>query len=295
MKKIIFIFAFITCYINYNFAQITEKEGDLKKVSGDTTDGWDKGGMVSLTFGQASFTNWSAGGMNSISVNGLSNLFGNYKKGKLTWDNTLDIGYGFQRQGKKENVNLLKTDDKIDFATKLGFKATDKIYYAALVNFKTQFTEGFNYPDPIPISSFLAPGYLLAAIGIDYKPNKYFSAFIAPLTSKSTIVNNDSLSLVGAFGVDPGKSTRIEFGGYIKAAFSKDLTKNINLTTKIDVFSNYLNNPIGQQDVNWELLLSMKINKYMSANISTQVLYDQDVIQKTQVKEILGIGFSYKF
>jgi hypothetical protein len=311
MKKIT-LTILISFFIFLNvFAQITENESELKKVNKDTTDGWEKGGVLSLTFGQTGFsTYWAAGGINSITVNGLASLFANYKKGKFTWDNSLGLGYGKQRQGKKENVAFIKTDDKIDFSSKLGMKANNKIYYAALMNFKTQFENGYIYPDDSTvISSFLAPGYLLFAAGIDYKPNNNTSVFFAPLTSKTTIVNNQLLADAGAFGVEIGEKTRSEFGGYIKVTYAKDIAKNINLNTKIDFFSNYLNNP-QNIDVNWEVLLAMKISKYITANISTQFIYDHDTLfdivdnsgiltgvkgPRTQFKEILGIGFSYKF
>ena len=311
MKQLLLALIVITFSPLIIFSQITEKEEDLKTVSKDSTDGWEKGGIFSFTFGQTNFTNWAAGGINSISVNGLSSLFANYKKKNLTWDNSIDLGYGFQKQGKGDDSQILKTDDKFDFASKLGIKASNKIYYAALLNFKTQFAEGFNYPDDSTvISTFLAPAYLLGALGIDYKPNKSFTVFIAPITSKTTIVNNQVLADSASFGVEPGKNIRNEFGGYIKTVFTKEVIKNVSLTTKLDLFSNYINNP-QNIDVNWEVLISMKINKFITANISTQLLYDHDIdimvdrdndgimdplpSKRIQFKEIFGIGFSFKF
>jgi hypothetical protein len=312
MRKLLSLTTLLLVLMGIGIAQVTDKEADLKKISSDTTDGWEKGGMLSITFGQTGFsTYWAAGGINSVTINGIAGLFANYKKGKLSWDNTLDLGFGKQRQGKDDNVKLLKTDDKIDFASKLGVKANDQLYYAVLTNFKTQFTDGFNYPDDTTvISSFLAPGYLLFAAGIDYKPNKYITAFVAPVTSKSTFVNNTLLSDAGAFGVEPGKKFRSEFGGYVRAAFAKDIMKNVNLTTKLDLFSNYLNNP-QNIDVNWEVLIGMKVNKFISANISTQLIYDDDIKfqivddnglpivgklgPRAQFKELIAVGFSYKF
>ncbi len=310
MKKIIVLTLISVFFGSVLSAQITEKEDALKKINTDTVNGWKKGGMFTLTFGQSSFTNWAAGGINSISVNGAANLFANYMKDNLSWDNTLDLGYGIQKQGKKDNALTQKTDDKFDFASKLGIKATDKLYYAALMNFRTQFTNGYNYPDDSTvISAFMAPGYLLFAAGIDYKPNKNLSVFIAPLTSKTTFVKDQTLSDAGAYGVDAGKSVRNEFGGYLKAVYAKDIMKNVSFNTKLDLFSNYLHNP-QNIDVNWEVLIGMKINKYLTANLSTQLLYDDDILvpvdtnddgindgtgKRVQFKEILGIGFSVKF
>ena len=60
------------------------------------------------------------------------------------------------------------------------------------------------------ISKFMAPGYLMVSLGIDWKPKEYFSIMISPLTSKITFVNDDQLAAIGAFGVDPGDKYRAE-------------------------------------------------------------------------------------
>ncbi|OQA01128.1 MAG: hypothetical protein BWY70_00485 [Bacteroidetes bacterium ADurb.Bin408] len=283
--------------------------------------GWRTGAVLSINASQSSFTNWAAGGQNSISLNGLTSLFANYKTKRSGWDNTLDLGYGKQHQGKE--IGWLKTDDKIDFSSKYGQMASKEWFCAGLLNFKSQFDDGFKYPnDSVPISRFLAPAYIIAAVGMDYKPSKYFSAFVAPATAKTTIVKDQTLADAGAFGVEkavldgngavvtPGKNIRNEFGGYVKIAFQKDeLVKNINLTTKLDLFSNYLENP-KNVDVSWEVLIAMKVNKYITATISTHLLYDDDVdiaidkdkdgtpekmAPRTQFKQVIGVGLSYKF
>ncbi len=277
---------------------------------------WKTGGTVGLNLSQVHLENWASGGQSSVSASGLVNLFANYTKGKGTWDNTLDIAYGLLRQG--QNGVVLKTDDRIDFASKYGHKATEHWYYSALLNFRSQFAPGYNLVDGVPdksnvISNFLAPAYMLASLGMDYKPNDKFTAFLSPTTYKMTVVMDSSLSAAGAFGVDPGTNVRSEIGGYVRMAYNTNLVENVGLTTRIDLFSNYLNNP-ENIDINWEVLISMKVNKFMSATISTQLLYDDDVtLQKkdpiveddvvidsgrgpgVQFKEVLAIGFSYKF
>jgi hypothetical protein len=312
MKKLISIITVITLS-GILTAQTTEAEGNLKKQSKDSLDGWKTGGVISLNLTQVSLTNWSAGGENSLSVNGILSLFANLKKGNSTWDNSLDLGYGFLQQGK---TDARKTDDKIDLTSKYGHKAFKNWYYAGLVNFKSQMTTGYNYPDDsTKISDFLAPGYLLGAIGMDYKPSEVFTLFISPINMKMTLVNDQPLADAGAFGVEPavldtagnvitkGENYRAEYGGYLRALLKKDIMKNINLQTKLELFSNYAEEP-GNIDINWEVLISMKVNKFISATISTQLLYDHDIDiidnngnvgPRTQFKEVLGVGLNYKF
>lgn len=271
-------------------------------LSADTA--WKTGGTLGLNFSQVYLSNWAAGGENSISATGLVNLFGNYAKGKASWDNTLDLAYGMLWQGEEAGI---KTDDKIDFASKYGYQASEHWYYSALLNFRTQFAPGYENPfadSLVVISDFLAPAFGLSALGMDYKPNESFSAFISPLTVKYTIVNIDELAT--AYGVDAGENIRLEVGGYLKMQYQTDLAENVGLSTKIDLFSNYQNNP-QNIDVNWETLISMKINQYLSATIATQLIYDHDIAiareengitrvgPVTQFKEVLAVGFSYKF
>jgi len=297
-------------------AQVTDAEKKLKTLNADTVMGWKKGGVFSINIAQTSLSNWAAGGQNSLAINGLFSGFANYKQGKSAWDNTLDLGYGILKQGKDGIV--MKTDDKIDLLSKYGRQAFKDFYYAGLLNFRTQMRPGYKYPDTEnKISDIFSPAYLLIAAGIDYKPSPYFTAFLAPLTAKFTFVTNEALSLAGAFGVTPGEKTRSEIGGYIRIAYSRndfkgEFLKNVAFTTKIDLFSNYRDNP-QNIDVMWENLIALKVNKYINVNFNTVLIYDDNIKvpvdrnnngifesteapgPRTQFKEIFGVGFSYNF
>lgn len=306
-------------YVSLSWSQVTDPEKNLRDNKIDTLDGWKTGGLVSIAGSQVSLTNWNAGGQNSISATGLVSVFANYTKGKAQWETSLDLGYGLQRLGKKDNVAWVKTDDKINLFSKFGRQASKHWFYSGMLNFNTQSTNGYNYPnDSLAISRFMAPGYLLIAAGMDYKPNKIFSAFIAPFTMKSTFVMDQTLADAGSFGVEaadtsgamvtPGKSARFEMGGYIRLAFQHEVIKNVNIKSKLGMFSNYLVKP-GNIDFNWETLIQFKVNKYISATLSTHLIYDDDIdiavfndagVQtgkgpRVQFKEVLGVGFAFKF
>lgn len=274
----------------------------------DSVKGWKTGGVLSLTGSQVSFTNWAAGGENSISVNSFINLYANYKRNKMTWDNTLDLGYGLMRQGTAEDVLYYKTDDKIDFSSKYGRYAFEHWYYTGLVSFKSQFAEGFKKAtDTVRISNFLAPGYINLSIGMDYKPNDNFTLFLSPLSGKITFVTDTMLSNAGAYGVTPGETVRYEFGGFLKAQFKAKLADNIAYTSRLELFSNYIEKP-QNVDVNWENIVNFKINKFFSANIHITMLYDDDTKiniyddngnligkgSRLQVKQLFGLGITYK-
>lgn len=305
-----------TVYSQLN-AQLIEVEKDLKTVRKDSVDGWRKGGIISLNGSNVGLINWAAGGQNSISINGLLGGYANLKQGKLTWDNSLDIGYGMLLQGDN---GWMKTDDRIDLTSKLGRQVSNHWYAAGLLNFRTQMTDGFNYPnDSVKISTFFAPAYLLGAVGMDFKVSDKFSLFAAPVTAKMTFVTDQTLADAGAFGVEEatydalgvkltdGRNFRSELGGYIRAQFRTKLGENARFTTKLDLFSNYLENP-QNIDVNWETLLEVKLWKFISMTFATHLIYDDDIDittynsdgnvngagPRTQFKHVLGIGLSWK-
>ncbi len=310
MKKIILYVTFIflgTFCIVPGYSQITTKEDAVRKHNADTTLGWKAGGNFSFTFSQSSFSNWVGGGENAISGISDLNLFLKKTGVKSAWENNLQVRYGMQ-QLKKEG--LKKTDDYLNFTSKYGYKAGKHWYYSALVTFTSQMTPGYSSDDAsLKISDLMAPGYLFLALGFDYKQNDNLSIFLAPLTSKTTFVLDRGLSESGSFGVTPGQNTKSELGAYVKFFYHQEVIKNVTFQTKLNLFSNYLDKP-QNIDVFWEVLLEMKINKYLSANILTNMLYDDNVHfaydsngdgtldrkgPKLQFKEIFGLGINVSF
>lgn len=295
MKKLLSFLLILFC-IQSSMAQEEKK---------DTTKLWKTGGISSLNFSQVSFQNWAAGGENSYSLNGIFSLHANYKKERTSWDNSMDVGYGIIKQGER---GVRKTDDKFEISSKFGYKSSSNWYYSGSFTFKTQFDKGYKYNDEAGtktlLSEFMAPAYMFLSAGMDYKPGENLTVLISPVTGKSTFVMDDALSAKGAFGVEPGENIRNEFGGFVKIAFNQEIWENVTLNTKLDLFSNYIEEP-ENVDINWEVLISMKVNEYLTANFNSQLIYDDNIkyVDKTgqehgpriQFKEVFGAGLSFKF
>ena len=284
MKKN-YLFILVALFCATANAQTTEK---------DTS--WKSGGFIGINFSQVNLSQWSEGGENSLSLASSVNLFSNYLKGKNDWQNTLDLGYAIIKSGQ---TSARKSDDKIDFTSKYGRNFSEKWLYSALLNFKSQFTSGYNYPDDSTVvSKFMAPGYLTVAIGVTYKPVDYFEVMISPAAGKFTFVNDKQLSDLGAYGVDSGKTVRSEFGAYLNMKFKKEIMTNITLTSKLELFNNYTDkdkNNAKKVDVFFDNQLTLKVNKYINASIQAVLVYDANVVERTQFKEVIGVGFGYKF
>lgn len=267
------------------------------------TSYWKSKYESSLGFSQTALVNWVKGGeKSSFSSYMILNLYENYAKKNVTWNNYVGIAYGIS---KVQSIKKLrKNEDKFNVVSKAGLKAWHHWEYSGLFDFKSQFAEGFSYPnDSVHISRFLAPGYLQLSVGMNYKPTDYFSVFISPVGARLTIVNDTSLTnrKEGAYGIFAGESTLWQVGGSVNAVFKKDIMKNINLMSKLDIFTNYSEKP-DMIVVGWENNLLMKVNKYISVTISTMFIYDEKAIPRTddnsfkdiiQFKETFGVGLAY--
>jgi hypothetical protein len=310
MKRSLLCFAlmFITVTLfSQEVKKVSQAKDEVSKVViPDSLKTWYLGGTASLQFTQASFTNWAAGGENSIGLDAFTDLMANYHKGKHTWGNTLSLGYGFNYLGKGSDAKFTKTNDKIELTSTYGYGISKNNQWLAslLVNFRTQFSAGYNYPDDSTvISNFMAPGYLVVGVGITYAPVKWFYLFMSPASGRFTFVIDTALSNQGAFGVDPGKEMKSEFGPYIRSEINKDLSKNINLASTLSLFTDYMKD-FGNIDVTWDLLLTLKVNKWLAASFACNLIYDDNIkikidpdkpgVPRTQFKELLGIGLSYK-
>lgn len=285
----------------------------------DTT--WKKGGGAILNFNQTSLTNWAGGGESNLSSTLLTNFYGNYKLGKTTWDNTLNMNYGLVTANNYKDIR--KNEDRLELNSKYGkYAFADDFYYSALVNFLTQFTAGYDYlTDPeaaVPISKLMSPGYLTAAVGLDWKPSDKFSVFLSPATGKFTFVIDEEISAYvsdtvnqkNRYGVAVGETLRAEFGASLVASLNTPLSSTISYSSKLVLFNNFTD-PVaehrGNIDVDFQNNLNMKVSKYFAASLFLQVLYDHDIAistfdendviigtgPKTQFKEVFGIGLSY--
>jgi len=309
MKKSINLLVSVILFSSVAIAQkdaVTKAADLIEKQKIDTNKKWDKGGLINVSFSQTAFSNWAAGGQNAMGLTSMASLHANYKNGKFSWLNDAELGYGFQ---KLDGALLQKTTDQIELTSSVGYKIFDHTSISFLTNFQTQFQPGYtNTGDSVLLSNFMAPAYWILAAGLQYSPCKALNVFISPVTARFVFVENTFLSNEGAFGVDSGKREKTEFGAYLKANFSKDIAKNITLTTNLELFSNYLKDPQNVV-INWTTFIQMKVNKFISATLNTQVIYDNNSLvplytdikgvqvltgkgPRTQFKDVGGIGFA---
>lgn len=228
--------------------------------------------------------------------------------------------YGLNKQ---DGIELRKTEDAFQFNSTLGYRkdTLSNWYHTAKLNFNTQFTNGYSYPNKeVSISKPFAPAYLFLGLGAEYATKKKNEMlYLSPFTSKITFVLDQRLADLGSFGVvkamydlngnmiSPGEKSKVELGFLLTAYYKKEIFKNITFENSLSLYSDYINN-FGNVDIDYDLVLDLTVNQYIKTNIGIHVIYDDDIKAKedmngqqvtvgpkTQLKQVLGVGIVYEF
>ena len=264
-----------------------------QEVKKDSTSNWTKKGVFTLLFNQASFSNWIAGGENSIAATANINYDFNYKNGDWSWDNKIISRYGLSNVS---GTGTRKTDDLLEFNSLLGKKAGKNWSYSFFLNLRTQFTTGFDYSQSPKqeTSEFFAPAFLTMGPGMVYKKSDNFNINLSPATMKATYVNGKFTVNQAAFGVDQGETSRYELGFYAAMYYKAKLMENVSIENIFNAYSNYLEDA-QNIDINYQVNLVMQINKYFSTNLNFHLIMDDNVSSQAQFKQLFGLGVNYIF
>jgi len=300
MKKILTPFAFLV----FLFAIPAGTQAQIVKP--DTLSHWKKKLVFNVNINQAAFSsNWKSGGVNSIGLNGLFNYQANYAKDRNSWDNQIDLLYGFVNNSGQ---GYRKTLDRIFLDTKYGYKLSEKWGLFTSLNFLSQFAEGHSYAEDangveqsILISDFLAPAFITSAWGLEYHPVEYFNLRLSPLSPRLTIVKDGerfipAVDSVSPYGVTPPDETRFEWLAFQLAAdFNKDIATNFNLKWRYLMFANYETLELKTIDHRLELMLNAKVNRFITVGLGGILLYDYDQDTGAQISQVFNLGFAYSF
>ena len=306
MKRILLLILFLSSLIlqAQKLDAIVVDKSIVKPVSDSVVGAWTRKGNFSLLLNQSPFSNWAAGGESNLAGNVGINYDFNWKKLDYLWDNKIVASYGFIRT--KNSDFEKKTDDRLEFNSILGKKAVGQWDYSFFINFKTQFTKGYLYgKDPagaefrVENSRFFSPAYLAFGPGMLWKKNDNLKVNLSPLTSKITFVNNYFTSIPGYvdgsyFGVAANKSVLYQLGFYASGYYKLNLMTNVSAENTLNLFSNYLKKP-ENVDIDYSLAIVLRVNRFLSANISFQEIYDDDAFRGFQTREVFGLGINFGF
>ena len=259
-------------------------------------------GKITTLLNQSQYSNWIAGGVNNLSLTLILDYDFTLKKGDLEWINRLDGAYGLV---KNQNEDIKKNEDRIEIYSLVAIKNKGRWSYSAFFNLKSQWSNGYKYSqgangvvDRTLTTKFLSPAYSQVGVGMFYKKDDNFWFNYGLLSARYIMVNpvftETLLHGENYFGVEKGESGRFEAGGMISAYYKKEIMKNMLMENKLNLFQNYLEDPLNI-DVDYTLSLEFTINQFFSTNILLQILYDDNAIPEIQLKEVFGVSFNVNF
>lgn len=282
----------------------------FKYVEGaDTLKPWYITGNLNLGLSQTALVNWAPGGSNVIGINALGFMKASYTKNRINWTSTIDVGFGTQKIAKQD---FRKSDDRLEINSQFNYKIKkDKdFFYSIMMNFRSQFANGYEFPadtTPILTSKGLSPGFMTVGLGIDYKPTTWFNIFLSPVTSKTVFVLDNTSIDETRYGIAEGEKVFQNLGAFLSTRLNKEVVKNVTINTQLNLFSNYLQNP-QNIDINWLTGINMKVNKFLSVALITELVYDDDIMvpkknddgttyqgKGTQFRQALTVGIGYQF
>ncbi|HLN20163.1 MAG TPA: DUF3078 domain-containing protein [Bacteroidales bacterium] len=326
---------------NYSEAKLDIRKVDRSKLEKNNIilkkHYWDYKTESSVVFSQSALSNWVKGGENSVSTALDITGYADYKRPelKLSSSNFARLKLGFLASGDeaiRKNLDLLETNSK------LNHKAFGKFDFSAIMLFKTQVAIGKQYSkvkDPLSgenkevatmVSRFMNPATLTLGIGLDYKPDKETSINFSPLSYKGTFVpaagkiSADSL-IPGKidqtrYGVAIGRKSKNEPGASFMISKVNHPFKNLTMTNRLQLFTNYINNP-QNIDLDWEMIAVMNLNWFTDLRLNTHLIFDDDtkttvmgkddkpvmledgITQKksarVQFKEMFGVSLVFRF
>ncbi len=257
-----------------------------------TPSNWTKKGVFTFLANQSSFSNWQAGGQNNFAGNVGVNYDFNYKNGDWNWDNKFIAAYGLT---KIKGAPTQKTDDRVEFNSLLGKKASGYWFYSAFFNFKTQMDTGLDpATQSVKISHFFSPAFFQFGSGMLWKKSDNLKVNFAPATSKLILVHDHFTEFTTSFGVEKGATSRYELGAAVNGYYKFNLMENVSVENILNLYTNYLEDP-QNVDMDYQLNVVMKINKVLSTNFAFQTIYDDNAFRGFQTKQIIGLGLNYGF
>ncbi|MGK0413168.1 MAG: hypothetical protein ACJA1B_001370 [Polaribacter sp.] len=280
MKKTVLIF-----FILFSVSVSSQKKNDtLPKPK------WKIHGRFAFIFNQSSFSNWASGGENTVAGNININYDFNYKKNNVNWDTRLISGYGLSHL--REN-GLRKTDDRFELNSLFGYKTSTYWFFSFITNFRTQYTEGFDYrKDPkVSVSNFFSPAYLTFGPGMLWKKSDNLNLNIAPATARYTLVN-DFFS--GKFGVEEGKKTAFSLGFNLSSYYKFSLMENIEMENILTLYTDYLAN-VGNVDTDYQTNIRFKVNSHIKMHMTFHAIFDDNSSNNLQFRQLFGMGVNYSF
>lgn len=259
----------------------------------DTLVGWIMNWTAGLSGSQATYSNWSRGGSNTLSVSSNSLIEMLYQRNQFIYEFRVRSRYG---QARIEEKGVRKTDDQISIRNRFLYDISGEEEVFKLfgnINFETQYTAGYDYEkgesgEDILISDFLAPAYFTQNTGLAYYPDENLSIETG-MGLKQTIVVDTTLAT--RYGVPEGKKLKAEAGFTFGMNYENEIMENLVYVGYLETFTNLLR-PVTRTDILFSNQLIGKVNSHINVTFRFDLLYDDDFSKRMQFSQVLSAGMS---
>ena len=264
-------------------------------------EGWRSDLAASLAASQSAFSNWQEGGVNALAA--TSALEGSFSRitGRVRQDYEMRFAFGVLKQ---DTLDVRKAEDQVRLASAVLYNAAGPFEPTFSADLRTQFAAGFDY-DPgadeypslvyapgqkLKVSDVFSPAFLTQSLGVTWDPKPYARARLG-LGLKETIVGIERLRPL--YGNKPDEAVRVEAGIDALLRFQREVFENVTFRSRLTsfyAFQGFSDAP----DVLWENGLVMKVNSLLNVTVEGALLYDADVSEEVQLKEVLQVGIAYQ-
>lgn len=275
------------CFPLVNYSSGAVPQADLPKIDIPDSLGWDAAVSSALNLSQSAYSNWTKGGESALAWMLSNNSSFIYSSEKYLVSIDGKFLYGKTKIGGEESR---KSEDRINLEiTAQNRKPFISLFVASRA--ETQFDIGKIYSGEVsrPVSDFIDPLYLFQTAGIIYSYKKNFETRLG-VSFKETITRRYPF-----WSDDPSteeiEKVRFEQGLDSRLKGSFTLMKNLTYTTETKIFSTL--ESLKDTDMEFDNVLTAKVNKYVVVNFHYYVIYDRDASKRAQIFEGLALGLTF--
>ncbi len=293
----------LTFTLTLTFALVGARPALVRAQAADSAKAWQTNVLGNLSATQVGFQNWQGGGVNSLAMS--AGIDGTAERVSDQWQQKYEMRLALGVV-KQDTLEFRKAEDIIRLAANLqytgdGFFGHFNPTLAASV--RTQFTEGFNFDKdpvfesnpvgeqrtpPVKVSDLFSPATFQQSVGLTYNPSPWFTHRFG-VAAKETVVTIERLRVL--YGVDPADAVRFELGLESVTEIDREVFENVRYKSRLGLFATF--NKAETPDMLWENLVSMKVNAWLHVNFEFVALFDNDISNRIQLKEVLSVGVSF--
>lgn len=251
--------------------------------------------------------NWYKGGDRSFFIVNNHKVFANYKKDKLSFENSFEWKLKIIQLPADSLNSYSIGDDLVKMVNTIGYKAFNNWEYTGKLESQTQLFENkvrkkSRDEEKKVNTNFLSPATINFGVGMKYSTEKQFesdkykkinfSLNLAPLSLNYIFIKDNTI--LKRLGVDAEDHSKLEFGSKVSGDFKFSFNRFSSITSRVNYFTNY-----DRAELEFENSFNMALNRFFSVNANVYLRFDDSGSRGQwdyfQLNEVLSFGLSYNW